>query len=723
MSSIKKLNKIQKSAVEAVDGPVLIFAGAGSGKTRVLTHKIYHLVKEELFEPEEILAVTFTNKAAKEMEGRVKKLLKVDNLKLSVGTFHSICAKILREDIKILGFSNSFAIYDVKDQLDLIKVLFDQYDISKNMITPNQLRNQISLFKNKMIDSKTVKRKARTKLEKTISDIYTEYQKSLKINDALDFDDLLTFPLEIFHKKPTILKKYQNRWKYILVDEYQDTNRAQFELLTFLAKEHQNICVVGDDDQSIYGWRGADVSNILGFENTFSSCRVFTLEKNYRSTQEILDAATSVVKNNDRRANKKLIAANGPGDTLGLIETVDEQEEASAIISSIEKEIKLNKRTFSHFSVLFRTNAQSRALEESFIRQGIPYNIIGSIRFYERKEVKNVLAYLRLVINLKDTISLRRVINFPARGIGAKTIDKCVQQAEIDKLEFFDVLRKPNKMDIRGKQAEALSKFYEIIKKYHDLRNDLSATELSRSLVEDLGILSFFKNSTEPDSKDRFENVAELLTSIEEFSNRNPDANLSRFLEDVSLQTDIDHWNDSENRVAMMTVHSSKGLEFPVVFIAGLDEGLFPIFGSLDDKKDLEEERRLFYVALTRAQEKVYLLFATNRRRMGAETISGIPSRFINEIPEKSLEKISFSSAVTRKFVISKRNKDGLTEMVRTVTDFDDFQVGDNVEHSIFGIGKIMALSGSGENQRVGVVFNDGTRKKLIVKFANLKKI
>ena len=721
--SLKKLNKIQKDAVEAIDGPVLIFAGAGSGKTRVLTHKLYFLVNEGLYKPEEILAVTFTNKAAKEMESRVKKLLSNENLSLSIGTFHSICAKILREDIKTLGFSRSFAIYDVKDQLDLIKVLFEQHGISKNLISPNQLRNQISLYKNKMIDFKTVQRKARTILEKTISDIYTEYQKNLKVNDALDFDDLLTFPLEIFNKKPSILKKYQKRWRYILVDEYQDTNRAQFELLTLLAKEHQSICVVGDDDQSIYGWRGAEISNILDFENIFSSCRVFTLEKNYRSTQEILNAATAVVKNNDTRANKNLIAANGPGDMLGLIETVDEQEEASAIISSIEKEIKLNKRTFSDFSVLYRTNAQSRALEESFIRQGIPYNIIGSIRFYERKEVKNVLAYLRLVINLKDTISLRRVINFPARGIGAKTIDKCVQQAEIDKLEFFDVLKNPNKMDIRGKQAEALSKFYEIIKKYHDLRNELSATELSRSLVEDIGILSFFKNSTEVDSKDRFENVAELLTSIEEFSNRDPEASLSRFLEDVSLQTDIDHWNDSENRVTMMTAHSSKGLEFPVVFIAGLDEGLFPIFGSLDHKKDLEEERRLFYVALTRAQEKVYLLYATNRRRMGADTINGIPSRFINEIPEKSLEKISFRSAVTRKFVSGNRRKNGLTEMVRTVTDFDDFQVGDNVEHSIFGTGKIMALSGSGENQRVGVVFNDGTRKKLIVKFANLKKI
>ena len=721
--SLKSLNSTQKSAVEAVDGPVLIFAGAGSGKTRVLTHKLFYLVDEGIFDPEEILAVTFTNKAAKEMKDRVMKLLKRSELPLSIGTFHSICARILREDIQVLGFSKHFAIYDVKDQIDLLKVLFEDNDISKTLITPNQLRNQISLLKNKIISPDIVERKARTILEKTISKIYAQYQKALKLNDALDFDDLLNFPLEIFKKKPSILNKYQKRWKYILVDEYQDTNRAQFQFLTKLALAHQNICVVGDDDQSIYGWRGAEVSNILDFEKTFSSCRVFTLEKNYRSTQQILNAATAVVMNNDRRENKNLIAANGSGEALGLIETIDEQEEASAIISSIEKEIKLNKRNFNNFSVLYRTNAQSRALEESFIRQGIPYNIVGSVRFYERKEVKNVLAYLRLVVNLKDTISLRRIINFPARGIGAKTIDKCVQQAEKDKIEFIDVLKKPNKMDIRGKQANALHEFYNTIKKYHDLSEKLSASELASSLVEEIGILSHLKGSPEPDAKDRFDNVAELLTSIEEFSLREPKASLSRFLEDVSLQTDIDHWNDSDNRVTMMTVHSSKGLEFPVVFIAGMDDGLFPLSRSIDDKKELEEERRLFYVALTRAEERVYILYATNRRRMGAETVNGLPSRFINEIPEDSLEKISFSSAVTRKFIINRRKKEGLTQMVRTVTDFDDFQVGDNVEHSIFGAGKIMALSGTGENQRVGVVFNDGTRKKLIVKFAKLKKL
>ena len=383
--SLRSLNSVQRAAVEAVDGPVLIFAGAGSGKTRVLTHKLYYLVQEGLFEPEDILAVTFTNKAAEEMKNRVMKLLNRKRLSLSIGTFHSICARILREDITTIGFSQNFAIYDVQDQLALIKVLINELDISKNILTPNQVRNQISFLKNKMITSDMQARKARTIMEKNIVRIYSAYQKALKVNDALDFDDLLLYPLNIFKKKPTILKKYQKKWKYILVDEYQDTNRPQFHFLTQLAEKHQNICVVGDDDQSIYGWRGAEISNILDFEKFFSSCRVFTLEKNYRSTQQILDAATSVVMNNDRRSEKNLVAANGSGDSIGVMETVDEQEEASAIVSALEKEIKLKKRTFSEFAVLYRTNAQSRALEDSFRRMGIPYNIVGGIRFYDRK--------------------------------------------------------------------------------------------------------------------------------------------------------------------------------------------------------------------------------------------------------------------------------------------------------------------------------------------------
>ena len=718
-----KLNKIQKAAVESIDGPILIFAGAGSGKTRVLTHKMYFLINENHYKPEDILAVTFTNKAAKEMKERVMGLLKTDNLPITIGTFHSVFARLLRKEAKYLNISSHFAIYDVQDQLDLLKVILKSLNITKDQITPNQARNQISYLKNKMIMPETQSRKARTLIEKKLVEIYSTYQKALRDNDALDFDDLLLLPIELFDQNPKILAKYQRKWKYILVDEYQDTNRPQFYLLTMLAKKNEKICVVGDDDQSIYGWRGADVTNILDFEKFFPSCRIFTLEKNYRSTQQILNAATAVVMHNDKRAKKELVAENGEGELLGLFETRDELEEADAIISALEKEIKINKRTFSDFAVLYRTNAQSRALEDSFRRMGIPYNLVGSIRFYDRKEVKDVLAYLRLVINLKDTISLRRIVNFPPRGIGMKTMDKCVSQAELDKIELFEVLKNADKLPIRGKQSESLLEFYKLIRKYYLLRNKLSANELSRSLIEDAGILNQFKNSSDSDAKERYDNIIELLNSIDEFCSRKSKANLSDFLEEVSLLSDIDHWNDSDNRVTLMTVHSSKGLEFPVVFLSGLDDGLFPLYASIEDKKELEEERRLFYVALTRAQERVFLLYATNRRRMGGENVIGMPSRFIGEIPAEFLDRIEFQSALTRRVVTGSRHRMTKVEVTRTVTTFDDFKVGDIVEHSIFGIGKIMVLSGTGENQRVGVVFKDGTKKKLIVKYANLTKV
>ena len=721
--SLKKLNKIQRAAVESNDGPVLIFAGAGSGKTRVLTHKMYFLINEGHYKPENILSVTFTNKAAKEMKERVMKLLKKDDLPITIGTFHSVFARVLRIEAKHLNISQQFAIYDVQDQLDLLKVILKEKNIKKDVVTPNQARNQISYLKNKMIMPEAQSRKARTIIEKKIVEIYSSYQKALRDNDALDFDDLLLLPIELFEKNPNILAKYQRKWKYILVDEYQDTNRPQFYLLTKLAQKNEQICVVGDDDQSIYGWRGADVTNILDFEKFFPSCRIFTLEKNYRSTQQILDAATAVVTHNDKRAKKELIAENGDGELLGLFETRDELEEADAIISALEKEIKLNKRTFSNFAVLYRTNAQSRALEDSFRRMGIPYNLVGSVRFYDRKEVKDVIAYLRLVINLKDTVSLRRIVNFPPRGIGMKTMDKCVSQANSDKIELFEVLKNADKLPIRGKQSESLIKFYKLIKKYYGLRNKLSANELSRSLIDEAGILSQFKNSKDEDSKERYDNVVELLNSIDEFCSRKSDVQLSDFLEEVSLLSDIDHWNDSDNRVTLMTVHSSKGLEFPVVFISGLDDGLFPLYQSIEDKKELEEERRLFYVALTRAQERVFLLYATNRRRMGGENIIGMPSRFIGEIPPEFLDRIEFQSALTRRVVGGTLQKRAKIEITRTVTTFDDFKVGDMVEHSIFGIGKIMVLSGTGESQRVGVIFKDGTKKKLIVKYANLTKV
>jgi len=719
---LTSLNNNQRAAVEAVNNPVLIFAGAGSGKTRVLAYKIAYLLDQGIVVPEDVLAVTFTNKAAVVMRERVTRLIKEKRVPLNIGTFHSICARILRNDIKHLGFTSDFAIYDATDQVALLKVVMADMGVPKNSIMPKTARNRISYYKNKLIAHDGAMKTARTVQDRTIVDIYKVYQKALKDNNALDFDDLLNYPLEIFEDHPKILGKYRKKWKYILVDEFQDTNRAQFLLVKILAEKHKQICVVGDDDQSIYGWRGADIRNILDFGKAFPNCEVFTLENNYRSTQQILTAATAVVENNKDRADKNLSAINGEGENLGLIETHDETEEADAVISALEKEIKINKRTFNDFAVLYRTNVQSRALEDSFLRNGIPYKIVGGTRFYERKEVKDLLGYLRLIVNLKDTISLRRVINFPPRGIGLKTVDKCVLQATKDKKELFDVLNNPEPMNIRGKQNESLIKFHDLIKKYNDLLTKINASELVRALVDETEMLKYYKRQDTIQDQERYANVMEVLNSVDDFMERNPGSLLHDFLEEVSLLTDIDEWNEDENHVTMMTVHSAKGLEFPVVFVTGLEDGLFPLSGALNERNLMEEERRLFYVALTRAQQMVYLLYATERRRTGSDSWAGLVSRFVREVPEQFLENISFSSAMTRK-IVRTRTGNLTMKVKRTVTTFADFKVGDHVEHAIFGEGEIMALSGSGENQRVGVVFKDGLKKKLIVKFAKLKKL
>ena len=602
---MKQLNDSQKAAVKAVDKPVLIFAGAGSGKTRVLTHKIAFLIKEDIVKAEEILAVTFTNKAAEVMKQRVTKLMKNKVQEINIGTFHSICARILRNEISKLGFSKDFAIYDRADQITLLKIILAEENIPKNILMPKTVRNKISYFKSQLINPNHAMKAVKTAQDKSIIDVYKSYNNSLKENNAVDFDDLLNFPLDIFNNHPRILNKYQKLWKYILVDEYQDTNKAQFLLVKMLAEKHRNICVVGDDDQSIYGWRGADIRNILDFEKDFPECETYTLENNYRSTNQILHAAQSVVRNNSDRVDKDLLSVNGEGDLIGVIETHDEMEEADAVINALEKEIKMKKRTFNDFSILYRTNAQSRALEDSFRRSAIPYKIIGGTRFYERKEVKDVLGYLRLIVNLKDTISLRRVINFPPRGIGLKTVDKCFIQSVKDNKKLFDVLKNPEPMKIRGKQGDSLIAFYKLIKKYNELLPKLNASELARALVEEVGILKFYKRQDNIEDNERYNNVLEILNSIDEIVERKSNASINDFLEEVSLLTDIDEWNNDDNFVTMMTVHSSKGLEFPVVFLTGLEDGLFPLSIALNEKEIMEEERRLFYVALTRSQDMV----------------------------------------------------------------------------------------------------------------------
>ena len=719
---LSQLNKTQKTAVKSVKGPVLIFAGAGSGKTRVLTYKISYLIKEKIVKPENILAMTFTNKAAGEMKSRVESLLYDSKLSVSIGTFHSICARFLREEIHRLGFSPQYNIYDTKDQDDLMKIVLSARGVLRDFSSPKEVLRKISFYKNKMIFPNEARENARTQKEKKIIDIYEAYQHALKENDALDFDDLIIMPLVLFEKFPTVLNTFRKRWKYILVDEYQDTNIPQFKFVTSIAEKHKQICVVGDDDQSIYGWRGAEVRNILEFEKTFPDCQIFKLETNYRSTKEILDAATRVIQNNNQRKQKVLSAHNGSGDKLGLFETVDELEESDAVVSAIGKEVKLNKRRFNEFGVLYRTNAQSRSLENSLRRNGIPYIIIGGIRFYERKEIKDILSYLRLIINPKDLISLKRIVNFPPRGIGLKTIAKCQKLADEKKLPLFDVFKDLSELDLRNKQVNSLKYFHDLIIKYRELTDKLSPNEFTRALVEEAGIIQYYKSSELLEDTERLQNVTELLNSLDDFVDKGDDRDLNNFLVEVSLLTDLDKWNDEDNRVSLMTLHSSKGLEFPVVFITGLEDGLFPLSRTFNQPKEMEEERRLFYVGLTRAMEKVYLLYATNRRKIGIDYVVGLVSRFLTEIPEEYLEKIPFRSALMHK-VSNRRGKSTKVKSKRSITSFDDFTVGDFVEHAVFGVGKIMALSGTGENQRVAVVFKGGVKKKLIVKFAKLKKI
>ncbi len=719
---LSQLNKTQKTAVKSVKGPVLIFAGAGSGKTRVLTYKISYLIKEKIVKPENILAMTFTNKAAGEMKSRVESLLYDSKLSVSIGTFHSICARFLREEIHRLGFSPQYNIYDTKDQDDLMKIVLSARGVLRDFSSPKEVLRKISFYKNKMIFPNEARENARTQKENKIIDIYEAYQHALKENDALDFDDLIIMPLVLFEKFPTVLNTFRKRWKYILVDEYQDTNIPQFKFVTSIAEKHKQICVVGDDDQSIYGWRGAEVRNILEFEKTFPDCQIFKLETNYRSTKEILDAATRVIQNNNQRKQKVLSAHNGSGDKLGLFETVDELEESDAVVSAIGKEVKLNKRRFNEFGVLYRTNAQSRSLENSLRRNGIPYIIIGGIRFYERKEIKDILSYLRLIINPKDLISLKRIVNFPPRGIGLKTIAKCQKLADEKKLPLFDVFKDLSELDLRNKQVNSLKYFHDLIIKYRELTDKLSPNEFTRALVEEAGIIQYYKSSELLEDTERLQNVTELLNSLDDFVDKGDDRDLNNFLVEVSLLTDLDKWNDEDNRVSLMTLHSSKGLEFPVVFITGLEDGLFPLSRTFNQPKEMEEERRLFYVGLTRAMEKVYLLYATNRRKIGIDYVVGLVSRFLTEIPEEYLEKIPFRSALMHK-VSNRRGKSTKVKSKRSITSFDDFTVGDFVEHAVFGVGKIMALSGTGENQRVAVVFKGGVKKKLIVKFAKLKKI
>ena len=704
---LNNLNKKQLEAVKSIGQPNLIFAGAGSGKTRVLTYKIAYLIQEVGLSPDRILAVTFTNKAAQEMKSRVQKLLDFDISSISIGTFHSISAQLLRKEIHHLGISNSFIIYDQPDSTSVIKDSIKDLGLDIKQFEAKTFKNHISQLKNNLVSYEQAETLANDFLSKKVAQVYKIYQNQLTSNSALDFDDLLLKPLELFKKFPNILEKYQKKFSYILVDEYQDTNRPQFEFIHSLAVHHRDICVVGDDDQSIYGWRGADISNILNFSDAFGESKVFKLEQNYRSTQNILDAAYFVISKNSKRADKRIWTDNKTGEPIHIVENLNDSMEADKIVNLISKNTSLGEYDFSDFVILYRTNAQSRIIEDKLRRQGIPYHIIGGVKFYERKEIKDMLGYLKIMSNPSDNVSLLRVLNFPARGIGKTSIEKIINNSKKQKTSIFKVLENIDKVEIGQSQKKTIKMFIDNINKIQNKIDTYNMVDLINDLIEKFKIKEHYDKQNTSDSNERWQNIEELVNGIIDYDNEKEDPKLVTFLEEVSLLTDIDKWNDEVKQVTLMTVHSSKGLEFPIVFIAGLEEGLFPISQYLDQNDELEEERRLFYVGATRAMDKLYLSYSKLRRRFGAEVMSMTVSRFINELPDGNIDYI--------------RPKNEFNFSSKTVLKDIKYKKGQLVYHSLFGKGKIIDVEGEGNESKLSVIFNGNVRKKLIAKYANLK--
>jgi len=756
MYRLDDLNPVQRAAAEHKEGPLLILAGAGSGKTRVLTYRIAHLIAQGL-EPSAILAITFTNKAAKEMRERVATLVGSEGYGLWVTTFHSACVRILRREIDNMpGYNRNFVIYDTGDQQSLMKSCLKEYNLDEKKFPVRSVAAVISDAKNKLIDPEEFSHKASDYFQHKVVDIYRSYQKRLKSNNALDFDDIIMLTVQLFQQNKQVFRYYQDKFRYIMVDEYQDTNHAQYMLIKLLASEYRNLCVVGDDDQSVYKWRGADIQNILDFERDYPEAKVIKLEQNYRSTQKILNAANAVVKNNESRKEKSLWTENSEGQALVCYVGNDERDEAGYVVERIKRLHELEGRPFNDFAVLYRTNAQSRALEERLMKAATPYRVFSGLKFYQRMEIKDILAYLRVLYNPADQVSFARVLGVPKRGLGDSALEKILEYADEQGMPVLDAILEAEYIpDLPTRAKKPLVAFAQLMQGLIAYSKETSVTDLVEAILNKTGYKAILQADDTPEAETRLENLLEFLSVTAEYDakaaqseqnalNDGVDAEeavpgLSGFLEQVSLVADIDDLDQAEEAVALMTMHSAKGLEFPVVFVVGMEDGIFPSSRSLMDPIELEEERRLCYVAITRAREKLYLCNAEMRMLYG-KTQYNRPSCFLSEIPSTLMTDIDPLDPPKRRpstTPISTRRREGKTD--RTIPlgsgswekgfgstlvskGGEAHHLGDKVEHATFGRGVIVSIKGEGDQAELTIVF-DGGIKKLMAEYAKLTKL
>lgn len=750
MSIYDSLNSKQKEAVFHTEGPLLILAGAGSGKTRVLTHRIAYLIEEKNVNPWNILAITFTNKAAGEMRERVDNLVGFGADSVWVSTFHSLCVRILRRYADKIGYTNSFTIYDTDDQKTVMKDVCKKLQIDTKNLKEKTILGKISACKDELIGPKEFEKDTQNDFGmQKIAKAYTEYQNQLKKNNAMDFDDLIYKTVELFRLNPDVLESYQERFRYIMVDEYQDTNTAQFRLISLLAKKYRNLCVVGDDDQSIYGFRGANINNILNFEDIFKDAHTIKLEQNYRSTQNILDAANQVISNNYGRKSKTLWTDNNEGEKIKFNSYNTGFDEANGIVSDIVSKVNAMDYEYKDIAILYRTNAQSRILEEKFVQSNVPYRIFGGVNFYARKEIKDILAYLKTIDNATDDVAVKRIINVPKRGIGQTTIDRVAIYASDNDISFYDALRQIKNISTITKGASKIEPFTNMIQMLRSKASVYSVKELVEDVIEDTGYIAYLRETeTDDEVEQRIENINELVSKAKSYDDANEEPTLSGFLEEVALVADIDNLDENTNRVVMMTLHSAKGLEFPVVYLAGMEDGLFPSYMTItsEDPKDLEEERRLAYVGITRAMKELNLSCAKQRMIRGEIQYNKV-SRFVKEIPrfllvvdgnDYKLASSKRENKIVTNDSVFKRNTQ-INKTVRTNYNslasqniFDKkntgskqplaYGVGDNVKHIKFGVGKVVDIKDGGRDYEVTVDFEKAGTKKMFASFAKLVK-